>query len=186
MIILTGKSGSGKDLIRKCLVDKYKYIPILTYASRPKRHGEKDGVTYHFISEEEFKEKIEEGFFAEYKEYKVANGDTWYYGSSATELERYENEKAIIILTPDGVRDVKKNLDINATIIYLYANQNTLVERLNNRGDDKNEAERRRKHDDIDFKGWENEVDKIVYNNLGYDVDDILKKIVYFDEHNTK
>ncbi len=182
MIILTGKSGSGKDTIKKELIKNYGYENIVTYTSRPKRRGEKDGVTYNFISEEEFKEKIEEGFFAEYKTYSVANGDVWYYGCSVRDIEHYEDENAIIILTPQGVRDVVKNVGINPTVIYLYANRNTIIERLNNRGDDKEEIERRMKYDDSDFKNWENEVTKIVYNNSNYDIKEVAYKVKQLSE----
>lgn len=177
MIVLTGKSGAGKDTIKKELVKHYGYENIVTYTSRPKRRGEKNGVTYHFISDQEFKDKIEEGFFAEYKSYNVANGDTWYYGCSVRDIEHYEDEKAVIILTPQGVRDVISNVGITPKVIYLYANLETIKHRLNERGDDKEEIDRRISHDNEDFKGWEDEAFKIVYNNLGYDVKKVAEKI---------
>ena len=178
MIILTGKACSGKDTIKKELINKHNYINIITYTTRPKRKGEKDGVSYNFISEKEFKEKIEKGFFAEYQTYNVANGDIWYYGSSVQDIEKYENENAVIILTPDGVRDIMITTDTAPTVVYVYANQKTIVERQKKRGDEPNEAERRRNFDNKDFRGWEDEVDKIIYNNLDNKLEDVVQKIL--------
>ena len=63
-------------------------------------------------------------------------------------------------------------------VIYIYANNATIKERLRSRGDDKSEAQRRLEHDNSDFKGVENEVDKIFYNNKGNNIDDVVNKIV--------
>ena len=141
------------------------------------RKGEKQNVTYHFISEDEFKQKIEDGFFAEYKTYNTEFG-VWYYGTALEDLERAD-DNAVIILTPQGYRDVKdKLLSNNVTCIYIYASNSTLKKRLLKRGDDPKEADRRMQHDNQDFKGFEMEADKIVYNNEGTDIDEVVEKIL--------
>ena len=56
-ICLVGKSCSGKDTIARELV-KLGYERILTYTTRPQRPSELDGVDYHFITENEFKDMI--------------------------------------------------------------------------------------------------------------------------------
>ena len=88
----------------------------------------------------------------------------------------------MIILTPDGYRDVVKKLSNRPTAIYIYANNATIKKRLLKRGDDKNEAQRRLEHDNEDFKGIENEVDRIVYNNDGTDINEVVDKILEFME----
>lgn len=182
MIVLTGKSGSGKDTIKKELVKNYGYKNIVTYTSRPKRRGEKDGVDYHFISEEEFKEKIEEGFFAEYKEYPVQNGDVWYYGCSIKDIKDNINNKSIIILTPQGVQDIIDNIGIKLKVFYLYSNRNTILKRLTNRGDEEEEIVRRMDKDNKDFAKWEMKVFKTIYNHDGYDIKNVAKKIIDYCE----
>ena len=137
------------------------------------RKGEKQDVTYHFISEEDFKQKINEGFFAEWKSYITVDG-VWYYGTALEDLENAD-DKSVIILTPDGYRDVANKLSKKPISIYIYANNATIKKRLLKRGDDKNEAQRRLEHDNEDFKGIENEVDRIVYNNDGIDIDDVVR-----------
>ena len=66
--------------------------------------------------------------------------------------------------------------------IYIYANNATIKKRLIKRGDDPKEAQRRLEHDNEDFKGIENEVDKIVYNNDGANMNDVVKKIIEYVE----
>lgn len=178
MIALIGKTASGKTLIREKLIRRG-YSGIITYTSRPVRKGEKQDV-YHFISEEEFKQKIDDNFFAEYKTYDTVFGK-WYYGSALEDLENAD-DKSIIILTPDGYRDIVDKLSKKPISIYIYANNSTIKKRLRKRGDNKDEAQRRIDHDNEDFKGVENMVDKIVYNNNGTNIDDVVDKILKYME----
>ena len=181
MLCFIGKTASGKNLARDQLVEKYHFSPIITYTTRPMRKGEKQDVTYHFISDEEFKRKIDEGFFAEWKSY-ITNECVWYYGSALEDIENAD-DNSVIILTPQGYRDIKEKLpDKNIACIYLYENIDTMRKRLSKRGDDPKEVERRIKSDLEDFKNFESESDKIVYNNDGTDINEIIKKILDFVE----
>ena len=177
ILILIGKTSSGKTLIKEKLIENG-FTGITTYTSRPMRKGEKQDVTYHFISEEDFKQKINEGFFAEWKSYITVDG-VWYYGTSLEDLENTD-DKSVIILTPDGYRDVVNKLSKKPISIYIYANNPTIKKRLLKRGDDNNEAQRRLEHDNEDFKGIENEVDRIVYNNDGTNINEVVQKILEF------
>lgn len=174
LTILIGKTASGKDTICKKLVDKG-FNKITTFTTRPKRNGEIDGYTYHFVTDEEFHEKISNGFFLEYKKYTVVDGSVWYYGSPKEEF--YSDKDSIIILTPDGYEDFLK-FDIPHKSIYIYANNETIKKRLIMRGDDKAEAQRRIEHDNEDFKGLQYKVDYIVYNNDGENIDYVVNKIL--------
>lgn len=177
MLIILGKTASGKDTIVNELVSKHGFKKLVTYTTRPKRKKEIPEATYHYISEQEFLEKAQQGFFAEYKVYKTEEG-IWYYGSA---IQDYTNtdEKCVIILTPSGLKDILK-LKIEFSSIYLYANNLTIKERLVKRGDKKEEAERRLKQDNIDFKGVENMVDKIIYNNSNDSIENIVNKILEY------
>lgn len=179
MIILLGKTASGKDTVLNRLVKEHGYKKIVTYTTRPKREREIQDVTYHFIGEDEFKEKIESGFFLEYKEYRSAHG-TWYYGSAKEDYEK-SDEKTVIILTPDGYRDfLREYPNMDHTSIYLYSNNKTLENRLIKRGDDPKEAKRRLDSDNKDFKGVQGLVHKIVYNNENDSLDEVINKILKY------
>lgn len=179
ILVICGKTASGKDLVRNILVDKYNYNPIVTYTSRPPRKGEKQDITYHFISTDEFIEKINNGFFAEWNSH-VTNNGIWYYGTALDDCMN-TSDKDVIILTPDGVRDLKNN-DVNLIVVYLYSNLKTIRHRLEFRGDDLKEVERRISSDIKDFKDAEMLADRIVYNNLNDNIDNVVENVLYWYE----
>lgn len=178
MICIIGKTSSGKTTIVKKLTSLHSYKQIITYTTRGMRKGEKQDIDYHFISDEYFKYLIEHNFFAEWKSYETVQG-TWYYGTALKDLEKAD-DKTLIILTPDGYRDIIKKLKNKPKCIYIYANNETIKNRLIGRGDDEKEAHRRLKHDNEDFKDFEYETDKIFYNNDGTDLDEVVERILRF------
>lgn len=178
MIIIVGKSGSGKDSVVKKLTNFYDYKKIVTWTTRPMRPKEIQDVTYHFTDEETFEEKIEEGFFAEWKKYESIEG-TWYYGTALLDLTTF-NEDKIIILTPDGYQEIKDIIGKDTLTVYLKSKNRILKSRLKKRGDNPKEIKRRLKHDKKDFKGIEKEVDVVIENNKR-DLWDIAKMIEEMD-----
>lgn len=60
MIVLVGKSCSGKDSVAKILCSMG-YSRVATCTTRPMRIGETDGVDYYFITQSEFMNMIEKG-----------------------------------------------------------------------------------------------------------------------------
>lgn len=172
-IIIFGKTASGKSRVVDELV-KRGFKKIVTTTTRPARKSEVDGVDYNFISEEEFEQLINTRYFAEWKKYDAVEG-VWYYGSPLDEISRADN-KSIVILTPDGYRDIKDELDDHIAI-YIYANNKTIRSRLSKRGDKKEEADRRIKQDNNDFKDAEFLADRIFYNNEDKDIGDLVDEI---------
>lgn len=179
-----GKTSSGKDLITNKLVKEHNYKKLTTYTTRPMRKGEKQDITYHYISKEDFEQKIQDGFFVEWKTYDTEFG-VWYYGTALKDLENADN-KTVVVISPDGYRDIIDQLSnkSNPKAIYIYANNTTIKKRLVERGDDLKEAQRRLENDNVDFKGIEIEVDKIIYNNDGTNIEDVVGKILEFLEGN--
>ena len=54
MLILMGRTASGKTLVRDKLVKNHGFNSVVTYTTRPMRKDEIPDVTYHYISEEDF------------------------------------------------------------------------------------------------------------------------------------
>lgn len=178
MIIIIGKTASGKDTVVKMLCEQHICKKIITYTTRPMRENEIDGITYHFISDEEFKQKINEGFFAEYKSYQSEFGE-WFYGTSEESILN-SDDNSIIILTPQGYKDIlSKYPNLNYKSIYLYASNRTIRKRLIERGDNKDEAARRVRHDNNDFRGIYKIVDKVICNNYNKWLEKVIKKIMW-------
>lgn len=185
IVVLLGKTSSGKDTVCNQLIQKG-YKKLVTYTTRPMRPDEVQDKTYHFISKEEFETLISKGFFAEHTSYDAKEG-TWLYGSA---YDDYENESdLIVILNPSGYEQILKNLNKeDITSFYIYSNIKTIKNRLKKRGDKKEEAERRIEADLIDFKGLEDKVDHIVYNNDRNTIPEVVDKILaYLEEaHKTE
>ena len=178
MVTIIGKTCSGKNRIVNDLINNYGFNQIVTYTTRSPRNGEVNGETYHFVNTDDFMQKMKSGFFAEWKAYTTTEG-VWYYGTAMEDLEKAD-DKTVVILTPDGYRDIKGKVNCKVVSIYLYANNATIKKRLMARGDDPKEAERRVLHDNEDFKGIENEVDRIVYNNESDTIEGAVQKILKY------
>lgn len=155
MLALCGWSASGKTTILNEL-EKLGIERIVTMTTRPMRPGEEEGKTYYYRSEEEFKNLMYYGFFAETTSYQVANGETWWYGTPKQAL--YGD--GAIILNPDGLKALKNKY--NMLVFYLDVPEMELFKRLKARGDDKDEARRRINADREDFKDIRDYCDWIV------------------------
>ncbi len=173
MILLCGKSCAGKDTIQKELI-KMGMRSVVSYTTRPPRNGEMDGITYHFITKEEFLEKEKQGFFAETTSYNVANGETWYYGSAVEDL----TDDKVAIVNPEGLRQIKKIKSLNPIAFYIIADEETIWNRLRQRGDDAAEARRRLNVDDIDFADIDKDVD-FSFRNVGLKPELLAEMILY-------
>lgn len=154
-----GESAAGKSSIEKVLAQRYGYKRTISYTTRPPRVGEVDGVDYHFITEEEYADKFNSGFFVETGAY---NG--WLYG---TTKEQYD-KSTVCVLTPHGLRQIKKNLaEENMVSFYIMVPRRDRLIKILERGDDIDEAVRRNQSDVGQYDGIEDEVDYVVCNE-GY------------------
>lgn len=153
MIVLVGKTCSGKTTVANILQEYYNFRRIKTYTTRPPRENE--GEEYHFVSDEEFEQMKVENKFFETTQYEVASGDIWKYGTAKSDL----CADCCIIMNPDGVKKVRKFLpdEYGVKIIYLNVTEgiqwNRLKAREKNLGQDMmpDEASRRVKADEEDF-----------------------------------
>ena len=150
MIVLCGKTASGKDTVTKELID-LGMERLVTYTSRPMRKGEENGVEYWFFSEGQFKTLEKEGVFLETTSYTVANGKTWHYGTPILGLE----ENKVIVMNPDGVKKIIDYKKYTPVIFYLHVDEEVLKERLKLRGDNEEESHRRLAADNADFSDIE-------------------------------
>lgn len=160
MLILLGKSCSGKSTIQRELV-RLGMAPILEYTTRPQRKNEEDGKTYHFVTERKFLDLCKKNFFAVNKSYKVYNGEIWCYGIAAQDLL----DDKVIVTNPKVLGMLKKNENIHPVVFYIKTDENIIWDRLLARKDNIDEAQRRLIADREDFKEIENFADYIIDNN---------------------
>lgn len=128
IIIVIGPSGSGKSsFVKKAIDDMDVLEDIITYTTRPMRSGESEANPYHFISKEEFKYKIEQGFFVEWAQ---VHGNL--YGSSNEQfIAAWQRKKAIIMdVDVQGAKTIKAKYPQAFTVFIKPPNLETLRERL--------------------------------------------------------
>lgn len=133
LVILSGVAGAGKDTVRKELtkiIDGATSIP--SYTTRAPRADDVPGVTYNFVSKEEFEKMIANG---ELYEYDIHHDN--YYGTSKKILnEKAKTEIVIKDIDVNGTEELKNTLtDIKIVTIFLRVPKEELERRLENRVD---------------------------------------------------
>ena len=135
LVILAGVAGAGKDTIARALIEKMEnVISIPSFTSRSPRADDIEGVTYNFVSKEEFERMIEAG---ELYEYDVHHEN--YYGTSKKLLNQRISEGKIIVKDIDvngteALVDLLKE-DTKVVTIFLRVHKHELEYRLKNRID---------------------------------------------------
>lgn len=159
IIVLVGKTASGKTTVANELCKNHHYKRIITYTTRPMRDNEVQDVDYHFISDEQFNEMVKNNEFTEYKRYNTAHG-VWSYGSVITSEQELSDGCYVIILTPQGLRDLSKKMS-QYIAFYLNVSFESQLERLKKRDDEEQQIIKRLQNDAKDF---ENVLDIVDYN----------------------
>lgn len=160
MLAIIGESASGKSSVARYLVNNLGFNNIITYTTRKPRKGEINGIDYHFINKLQFEHLSTLGSFAEAAEY---NG--WCYGSVKNDYDE-DSDNKIAVLTPHGIRQIKKN-GISIYVVYIKIPRRDRLIKILQRGDNIEEAYRRNLSDVGQFDGIEDEADLIIQNN-GY------------------
>lgn len=118
LIIFSAPSGAGKTTIVRHLLDRNLNLEFSVSAtSREPRQTETHGKDYYFLTEKEFKTKIENDEFLEWQE--VYKGI--YYGSLKSEVERIRNLGKNVIFDVDvvGGLNIKKFYGNEALAIFV-------------------------------------------------------------------
>ena len=135
LVLLSGVSGAGNDTIKKQLIARMNNVESLpSYTDRAPRANDVAGVTYNFVSTEEFERMIEDN---ELYEYSVHHEH--YYGTSKKLLNEKINNGKIIVkdIEVNGVENLLKLLkdEVKIVTIFLRVPKEQLQKRLENRID---------------------------------------------------
>ena len=138
VIVISAPSGAGKGTIIKELIKndlKGRWLS-LSATSRPLRGKEKQGENYEHITEDEFKKRINEGYFLEYTNY-AGN----YYGTPKQNIINHLNKGIDVILEIEieGATNIKKLIPEAIFIFIMPPSLKELVKRLKSRGTESNE-----------------------------------------------
>ena len=138
ILLVSGPSGSGKTTLCRRLADEGEVVYSTSCTTRPAREGEKNGHDYHFLSREEFEQRITAGDFIEYAE---VHGNL--YGTLKSEVMDHISTGKDVVMDIDvqGANLVRSCSEpvINNALVELFVmppSEEELLARLTGRGTD--------------------------------------------------
>ncbi len=137
VFVITGPSGVGKGTLIRGLLERMPGLELSVSATtRAPRPGEENGVEYHFLTPEQFEERVAAGDFVEHARY---SGNR--YGTLRSELERRLAAGAGVVLEIEvqGARQVRRAMPDAVAVFIAPPSREALRARLVGRGTDSSE-----------------------------------------------
>jgi guanylate kinase len=131
-IVVSAPSGTGKTSICRQVLKMFPNIRFsVSYTTRLPRPGEVDGRDYHFVSEESFKQRIDQGEFVEW-----AENYGHLYGTSFITMEEQLNKGIDVMLDVEtrGAMALKGKYPGGVFVFILPPTLDELRTRLSRRG----------------------------------------------------
>ena len=172
LFIIAAPSGAGKTSLVRALLATNPGIEVsISYTTRPRRPGERDGVDYHFVAQDTFRKLVQAGDFLEY-----AQVFDHYYGTSRSKVLEQLGSGLDVILEIDwqGAQQVRRTMANTVSIFILPPSRQALEQRLISRKQDSEEVVRRRLQEAMTEISHYDEFDYIVVND---DFDSTLKEL---------
>jgi len=176
LFVVSAPSGAGKTSLLKQLINELHSVQTsISHTTRTKRPGEVDGVDYHFVGIDVFKELIGSDAFYEHAE---VFGN--FYGTSKSSIADQLAKGIDVILEIDwqGARQIKQQLPDSLSIFILPPSKSELESRLKGRGQDNDEIINGRMNAAIDEMSHYNEYDYLVVNDDFSDAVSEIKAII--------
>lgn len=174
---ISGPSAAGKTTLSNTLtaqlLQQYQLSNYILYTTRAKRPSETEGVDYYFLTNEEFKQKEQEGFFIHTIQY-----DQHSYGYPKNIIEEIEIGKSYFIITAyESTKELQKLIPSSISIWIDVKELNTLKERLLIRHSDDLDKFYRRYHLAIEERERECIAPSCQYHILNDDFEEAKKQL---------
>ena len=174
MFIIEAPSGTGKTTVIKELLKQDPNLKFsVSVTTRPPREGEKDGVDYYYITNEEYDKLLEQDAFYEYVDSQYGSR----YGTLKSEVDSFINIGQDVIFDLDwvGMRQMKQKAPDKVVSIYLLPPSVAEVKRrLINRGTDSAAIIEKRMDLIVEKIQHYNEFDYVIVN---VDIEETIKKV---------
>jgi guanylate kinase len=134
VFVITGPSGVGKGTLISQLLDRVPGLELSVSATtREPREGEVDGRDYHFLTREEFDQRVEREDFLEFATY---SGNS--YGTLRSEVrKRLEGGHSVVLeIEVQGARQVRAAMRESIQVFIAPPDPAVLRQRLESRGAD--------------------------------------------------
>ena len=135
IVILSGPSGSGKTTVVSRLIElsPVRLVKSVSATTRVPRPGERDGVDYHFLTDEDFRRRLDSDEFIEHAEV-FSSG--FLYGTLRSEVENAwkQNGWAFLEIDVQGAMEVMQQYPEAVTIFLRTPSPEEFERRLRNRG----------------------------------------------------
>jgi guanylate kinase len=134
MFVISSPSGGGKTTV---VQEVRKREPSIQYSvsatTRPPRHGERHGIDYIFMNDQDFQDNINRGLFMEW-----ARVHRYHYGTPRSPLLDWVRQGKTILLDLDvqGAVSIKQKVPESILIFLMPPSLAVLRERLEKRGTD--------------------------------------------------
>ncbi len=163
LYIISAASGTGKtSLVQQLILQQSNLYLSISHTTRSPRAGEVDGESYHFVSVDTFRQKIESGDFIEYAEVF----GNW-YGTCRSEVHKFLSKDQDVLLEIDwqGAAQIKSLLPDAIGIFLLPPSRQSLEQRLKNRGKDRPEVIEKRLAQSVEDMRHYQKFDYLVLND---------------------
>lgn len=180
LIIVSAPSGAGKTSLTRALIERLKEQGqeaqfSVSYTTRKPRPGEIDGQDYHFISEEIFLGMIDAGEFLEHAE---VFGRRYGTCRSATQAAIEAGQILFMDIDWQGARQVKQRLPDAVSVFIRPPDEDTLIHRLLERGQDSPEVIAERMHEAQAEMSHMEEFDHVIVNDQFEAALDAFEKVI--------
>jgi guanylate kinase len=134
LVVVSAPSGSGKTtLVKKLLTTMETVVFSVSFTTRPRRDEERDGIDYHFVSEDVFRGKVAAKEFLEWAE---VHGKLYGSGRAETETIRSSGNDVLLDVDVQGADQVREVCPEAITVFVLAPSFEILEERLRSRSSD--------------------------------------------------
>jgi guanylate kinase len=142
VFVIAAPSGTGKTTICRHILERDPRLRLsISHTTRKPRPGEKNGVHYHFVSDEKFRELREAGGFLEHAEY---GGNVYGTSWKAIEAPLEVGHDVVLEIEVQGAAQVRERRPSACLIFLLPPSLEVLEGRLRGRGTDKEAVIQRR------------------------------------------